>query len=83
MVSFRVSPDEYTHLRNACSVKGVRSVSELARTAMENLVLADGQVIPLDVQVQQLRDRVTALAEQIDRLSQRVPLDRTASASAS
>jgi hypothetical protein len=69
MVSFRVSPDEYTHLRNACATKGIRSVSELARTAMESLVLTGENVVPLDLQVQELRDRVTALSEQVARLA--------------
>lgn len=81
MVSFRVSPEEYTQLRQACSVKGLRTLSELARTAMENLVLSSGQVIPLDLQVQELRDRVTALSDQIERLAALRQPDRTSAAS--
>ena len=82
MVSFRVSPDEYTHLRKACSTKGVSSVSELARTALEKLVLSDGHVVPLDIQIQELRERVTALSERVDRLSPRLPLDSAGAATA-
>lgn len=83
MVSFRVSPEEYTTFRNACTTKGVRSVSELARTAMEILVLTDRQGVPLDHQVRELRDRVTALSERIDHLSRRLPLDLASVASGS
>lgn len=69
MVSFRLSPEEYRQLRDACATQGVRSVSELARAAMQGLIAPDGPAVPLQTQVQELRDRVTLLSEQVDRLS--------------
>ena len=72
MVTFRVSPDEYDHLRNACSLKGVRSVSELARTAMESLVHSAGPALPLDLQIQELRERVSALSDKVDRVCEQL-----------
>ncbi len=59
MVSFRLSPEEYRQLRDACATQGVRSVSELARAAMQGLIAPDGRAVPLHTQVQELRDRVT------------------------
>jgi hypothetical protein len=68
MVSFRLSPEEYRQFRNACSEHGVRSVSELARTAMQSLVEAKGSAVPLYVQVRELRERMTVLSTELDRL---------------
>ena len=38
MVSFRVSPEEYRSLCQACSAQGLRSVSELARAAVQTMI---------------------------------------------
>lgn len=72
MVSFRISPEEYDHLVAACSTQGVRSVSELARSAMQNLISTNGHNIPVHMQVQDLRNRLAELADQIDRLSRQI-----------
>lgn len=84
LVSFRVSPDEYSHLRQACSARGMRSVSEFARIAMQTLVRDEGAgVIPLDIQVRELREQIAALSAQLEHLAQRVPLDISSAATSS
>jgi hypothetical protein len=80
MVSFRLSPEEYRQLRDACSAHGVRSVSELARSAMQGLISNHGSAIPLHLQLQHLRDRVTLLSCEIDRLSHELQPRQTAAA---
>ena len=82
MVSFRLSPEEYRQLRDACVTHGVRSLSELARNAMQGLIVTTRSDLPLHLQVQELRDRLATLSQQIDRLSQSVEPLRTSVASA-
>ena len=38
MISFRLSAEEYEHFRELCFAQGVRSVSELARAAVNRLI---------------------------------------------
>jgi hypothetical protein len=73
MVSFRLSPDEYYDLRNACASRGVRSVSELARTAMQALIGASATRATVDGQLDDLRRLVIQLSHEIDRLAEKVP----------
>ncbi len=80
MVSFRLSPEEYRQLRDACITQGIRSVSELARTAMQGLMVSTGEAVPLHLQIQELRNRVTVLAEQIDHLARQVEPQHRAAA---
>jgi hypothetical protein len=69
MVSFRLSQQEYHQLRDACLQHGVRSISELARSAMQSLIAPNTECAPsLHQQVQDLRDRLTDLAAEVDRL---------------
>ena len=70
MVSFRLSPEEYRQLRDACAARGLRSVSELARTSMQSVISSgNGSSLPLHQQMQELRERVTQLSDKIDRLT--------------
>jgi hypothetical protein len=70
MISFRLSPEEYRSLQNACAAKGVRSISDLARAAMQNLIFAEPVV--LSDEVRDLKDRVQMLSAELDRLADRV-----------
>jgi hypothetical protein len=42
MISFRLSDEEYDALRTVCQSHGVRSLSDFARLAIENLMAGDG-----------------------------------------
>ncbi len=70
MVSFRLSEEEYLQFREACSVHGVRSLSELARVAMQKM--ASHPKTTIDLQIQQLRDRVLSLSAELEGLANQV-----------
>lgn len=82
MVSFRLSSEEHRLLCEACVAHGVRSLSELARTALQGLIVTNGPDLPLHLQVQELRDRLATLSQQIERLSQSAEPLHTSVASA-
>jgi Arc/MetJ-type ribon-helix-helix transcriptional regulator len=69
-VSLRMSPKEYRQLREACASQEIGSVSDLVRTAMQNLIASNGSsTAPLHRQVQELRYRLDALSVEVERLS--------------
>ena len=74
MISLRLSPAEYCQLRDACSHHGARSVSELARTAMQTLIAANGcgSALPVSQQLQEIRNRIAQLSLEIDRISRQM-----------
>jgi Tfp pilus assembly PilM family ATPase len=69
MVSFRLSPEEYQRFRNLCAAHGARSISELARTALNRLNAGTHQADPLSYEIGDLRRRVQSISEEVDRLS--------------
>jgi hypothetical protein len=69
MVSLRLSPEEYRQFRAACSSQGIRSFSELARNAMQDLIETKGSALPLYLEFRELRDRITVLSAELDRLA--------------
>jgi hypothetical protein len=77
MISFRLSPEEYQGLKDTCMLQGVRSISDLARTAMQTLIASGGEAVPLSDEVRDLRNRVRALSLQLDRLSTAVHAGRS------
>jgi hypothetical protein len=73
MVSFRLSGDEYKMLQNACSKSGARSVSELARAAMQKIILEDGfNSASADGDIRELKLKFNVLAAELERLSRLV-----------
>ena len=72
MISIRLSPQEYRTFQNACVEKGVRSISDLARTAIQQLIGSNGQAEPVSDEVRNLRDRVQVISVELDRLSKLV-----------
>jgi|CZKS01.1.fsa_nt_gi hypothetical protein len=69
MISFRLSPEEYQTLKDTCELQGVRSISDLARTAMQKLIASGWHPVPLSDEVRDLRNRVRMLSLQLDQLS--------------
>jgi hypothetical protein len=63
MVSFRLTADEYDRFRELCSNCGTRSVSELARAAINSLLKQSAQ-IPRDA----LESRVSELEGRVNML---------------
>lgn len=69
MISFRLSEDEYTGLKNLCVNEGARSVSDMARDAVHRLItkpsLPNNQ---LETVVQVLQSRIEVLDMEVKRL---------------
>lgn len=71
MVSFRLSGEEYRLLQGACERAGARSVSELARSAMQRIILDTGS-LPMDsteANLRELQIKLDVLTAEVDRLS--------------
>lgn len=67
MISFRVSEDEYTGLKNLCVKEGARSVSDMARDAVHRLI-TNWPNNHLETVVQVLQVRIEALDLEVKRL---------------
>jgi hypothetical protein len=81
MVSFRLSPEEYTRFREVCTKKGVRSISDLARVAMTIIASEEVEIDPLSDQVRDIRRQVQSLSIELDRISDVVESRKAARAS--
>jgi hypothetical protein len=72
LVYFRVSEDEFRQFVSVCEQGGARSVSDLARSAVQRLI-ADGQrqreVTELDEKMRMLERLIAAVTEQLNLLS--------------
>jgi hypothetical protein len=72
LVYFRVSEDEFRQFVSVCEQGGARSVSDLARSAVQRLI-ADGQrqreVTELDEKMRLLERLIAAVTEQLNLLS--------------
>jgi hypothetical protein len=80
MVSFRLSPEEYTRFREVCAVKGIRSISDLARVAMTVISTQEVDIDPLSDQVRDIRKQVQSISLELDRISQAVESRKAVSA---
>jgi len=85
MISFRLSPEEYRMLQNARGSKGARSISDLARKAMLQLMVSNGQEHLLSDELRDLQDRVRQISHELERIAPLVegikPIGKTAAAS--
>jgi len=70
MVSFRLSEEEYEGLKHICMTVGARSLSDIAREAVQRLLSngaepkSDG-----DAQMRALHQRMDALDQEVKRLA--------------
>ena len=79
VVSIRLSAEEYDQLRSLCVTTGVGSFSELARAAMKKLLAQQEAGSPdnaVEARVSQMDVRVSALANEIARVSNMIGLAR-------
>jgi hypothetical protein len=72
MVSFRLSPEEYEKLQNVCAAEGVRSLSELARTALQRMIVPRRPGQSFSREMGDMRLQIATLRSEIDRLSQAI-----------
>ena len=70
MISFRLSPAEYDRFANMCSERGVRSISDMARIALQKLVAGDDESDPISFEVRHLRNQVRTIANELERLAE-------------
>ena len=70
-ISIRLSDDEYGALRTVCESQGVRSLSDFARLAIENLIVGGGLPGQMTVQTRldALHSRVDVLDLAVERLA--------------
>lgn len=78
MISFRLTAEEYDRFRELCFTRGIRSVSEMARAAM-NLLAQEPARVPqeaLESRVAEIEGRVHLLALEIKKLANGAPINR-------
>jgi hypothetical protein len=68
-ISFRLSPEEHQRLKDTCLLQGERSISDLARCAMQTMIASGSDTAPLSEEVRDLRTRVGALLLQLQKLA--------------
>ena len=78
MVSFRLSEQEYENLLALCSSIGARSLSDLARNAMNGLLGpptrdGDGNGDRIETAVAELHDRMLELDRELKQLKRFMP----------
>ena len=71
MVSFRLSEQEYESLLALCATRGARSLSDLARDAMQRLLGGhNGAGAPAESEVEKLHGQMQELDREVRRLAQ-------------
>lgn len=71
MVSFRLSDEEYEQFHRLCAEQGDRSISEIARFAIEHLI-TNGVALPgaqLEQRVTEIDNRLSELGRKIDTIT--------------
>jgi hypothetical protein len=80
MISFRLTQDEYEKFRRVCFTHGIKSVSEMARAAI-NMLLQEPERAPneaIESRVAELEARVHMLfleLKRLDRTGMPLPVD--------
>jgi hypothetical protein len=70
MISFRLSPEDYGRFARMCAKRGVGSISDMARLALQKLVAEDADSDPVSFELRDLRTRVKAVASEVERLAE-------------
>lgn len=83
IITFRVSPEEYRTVEAACVTHKLRSVSDLARDAVQKWISVNGphdgarptppyRAIPLEAELERVESDIQAFARELDRLQRLV-----------
>jgi hypothetical protein len=71
MISFRLSPEEYEKFRELCFSSGIRSLSEMARVAINNFLThqtpKSATQNSLDARISDLENRLQILSNELKR----------------
>jgi hypothetical protein len=72
VISIRLTADEYACFRELCLAQGIRTLSEMARSAMQNMLHQSLHPPPaesVEVRLGQIESRVRLLSLEVKRLS--------------
>ena len=74
IVTFRLTDEEFRQFKTLCDANGTRSVSEVARFAIESVIHGDIELpeAQLRAQVRQLDDKVAVLDRKVEDIVQRL-----------
>jgi hypothetical protein len=71
VISIRLTVDEYTCFRELCFAHGIRTLSEMARAAMQKMLLQSSSPSPqgsMETRLAQLEGRLHLLSLEVKRL---------------
>lgn len=72
VISIRLTADEYACFRELCMAQGIRTLSEMARSAMQTMLHQSLHALPeesIEVRLSQVESRMRLLALEVKRLS--------------
>ncbi|MDP3000780.1 MAG: hypothetical protein Q8N47_25075 [Bryobacterales bacterium] len=74
IVTFRLTDEEFQQFKTVCDANGMRSVSEVARFAIESVIHGDIALpeAQLRAQLRQLDDKVAVLDRKVEDIVQRL-----------
>jgi len=72
MISIRLSEEEYIGLKRLCAITGARSVSDLARDAMNLLLKGSTASEGLGARMEEFRNQIRSIEKKIDELPARI-----------
>lgn len=74
MISVRVSEEEYTALRDMCSLTGARSVSDLTRDAMRSVLNGVNRTGTFETHLDEFRAGIRNLEEKVEQLEAKITM---------
>jgi len=74
MISVRLSEEEYTALRQLCSLTGARSVSDLTRDAMRTILRGENREGQLGIELDEFRTGMKSLERKVEQLEAKITM---------
>ena len=72
MISVRLSEEEYSALRHLCSLTGARSVSDLTRDAVRNVLSGANRQDPLERNLDEFRAVIKGLKQKVEEIEAKI-----------
>jgi hypothetical protein len=77
MISVRLSEEEYTALRQLCSLTGARSVSDLTRDAVHSVLRGVNREESRDTNLEEFRTGMKNLEKKVEQLEAKITMFKT------
>ena len=74
MISVRLSEEEYTALRQLCTLTGARSVSDLTRDAVHSVLRGVNREDSLGTNLEEFRAGMKNLEEKVEQLEAKITM---------